>query len=186
MKGAERLRTKIYMARGSDDQARCVGEIQIQGTYLARLGRLLRNLECRLGAVRKEVALDVEYLRGLHERRDLGRRQVSLVELLRRGEGRDERAMVAGDDDRARARLLTLRHLIDLVKALALVRRLELLREVVVADAPRIDHRVWGQDVLCKYGWESVCQLLGGGHGCWERVPLHRAPRSVPRRLRRR
>ena len=42
---------------------------------------------------------------------------------------------MAGDDDRARARLLTLLDEVDLVKTLALVRRLELLRELIVADA---------------------------------------------------
>ena len=56
--------------------------------------------------------------------------------------------VVASDDDRARARLLALLHEVRLVEALALVGRLELLREIVVADAAGVHDRVWGEDVL--------------------------------------
>ena len=55
---------------------------------------------------------------------------------------------MAGDDDRARARLLTLLDEVDLVKTLALVRRLELLREIVIANAARVHHGLRGQAVL--------------------------------------
>ena len=99
--------------------------------------------------MREEVALDVEDLRSVDERRDLGRRQMRLLKLLRGRKVRDERAVMTGDDDRARTRLLALLHEVDLVEALALVRRLELLRERVVADAAGVDDRVWGEDVLC-------------------------------------
>ena len=117
-------------------------------THLARLGRLLRDLERGLGAVREEVALDVEDLRSVDERRDLGRREVRLLKLLRRSERRHERAVVPGDDDRARARLLALLDEIALVEPFARVRRLELLREVVVADAADVHDRVRREHVL--------------------------------------
>ena len=72
-----------------------------------------------------------------------------LVELLRRRKVRHKRTVMAGNDNRARASLLSRLHEVDLVEALALVRRLELLRERVVADAAGVDDRVWGEDVLC-------------------------------------
>ena len=56
--------------------------------------------------------------------------------------------VVASDDDRARARLLALLHEVRLVEALALVGRLELLREIVIANAARVHHGLWGQTVL--------------------------------------
>ena len=117
-------------------------------THLSSSGRFLRDLERRLGAVGEEVALDVEHLRALDARRDLRRRQVRLVELLRRGERGDERAVVAGDHYRARARLLARLDEVDLVEPLALVRSLELLCEVVVAHAARVHDRVRREDVL--------------------------------------
>ena len=108
---------------------------KITRTYLARLGRFFGHLESRLGAVREEVALNVEDLGGIDERRDLRGREVSLVKLLSCRETRHERTVVASDDDGARPGLLALLDEVALVEALALVRRLELLREVVVADA---------------------------------------------------
>ena len=105
-----------------------------EGTHLSCLGRPLRDLERGLKAVRQEVALDVEDLRAVNERCDLGRRQVRLLELLRGGERRHERAVVARNNDRARSRLLALLDEVALVEPLACVRRLELLREVVVPD----------------------------------------------------
>ena len=99
--------------------------------------------------MREEVAFDVVHLGSIDERGDLGRGEVLLLELLCRGKRGDEGAVVARDDDRARAGLLALLDEVDLVKALALVRLLELLREIVVADAAGVDDRVWGEDVLC-------------------------------------
>ena len=103
--------------------------------YLSSFRGLLRDLERRLRAVRQEVSFDIVDLRGLDERRDLRRGQVSLVKLLRRGEVRHKRTVVAGDYNRARPSLLSRLDEVDLVKTLALVRRLELLRELIVADA---------------------------------------------------
>ena len=56
--------------------------------------------------------------------------------------------VVASDDDRARARLLALLHEVRLVEALALVGRLELLREIVIANAARVHHGLRGKTVL--------------------------------------
>ena len=56
--------------------------------------------------------------------------------------------VVASDDDRARARLLALLHEVRLVEALALVGSLELLREIVIANAARVHHGLRGQAVL--------------------------------------
>ena len=57
---------------------------------LAGLGCLLRDLERRLRAVRHKVSFDIVDLRGLDERRDLRRRKMRLLKLLRRGEVRHE------------------------------------------------------------------------------------------------
>ena len=56
--------------------------------------------------------------------------------------------VVASDDDRARARLLALLHEVRLVEALALVGSLELVREIIVADATGVYDRVGRKDVL--------------------------------------
>ena len=161
MNGAERFRTKIYQG-GPRQWGSGRGCMWSEGAHLSRLGRLLRDLERGLKAVRQEVALDVEDLRGVDERRDLGRREVRPLELLRRGERRHERAVVAGDDDRARARLLALLDEVALVEALARVRRLELLREVVVADAADVHDRVRREHVLGGGGWERLVKRSAG------------------------
>ena len=127
-------------------------------THLACLRGLLRNLQRGLGAVREEVALDVEDLRGIDERRDLGRREVRLLELLRRGEVRDERAVVASDDDGARTRLFTLLDEVALVEAFARVRCLQLLCELVIADAADINDGVRREDIL-NDEWEELVTL---------------------------
>ena len=98
--------------------------------------------------MREEVALDVEDFRGVDEGRNLGRGEVRFLELLRRGEVRDERAVVASDDDRARTRLFALLDEVALVEAFARVRCLQLLCELVIADAADIHDGVRGEDIL--------------------------------------
>ena len=117
-------------------------------TNLASLRCLLRDLERRLGTVREEVALDVEDFRGVDKGSDLGRGEVRFLKLLRRGEVRDERAVVASDDDRARTRLFALLDEVALVEAFARVRCLQLLCELVIADAADIHDGVRGEDIL--------------------------------------
>lgn len=56
--------------------------------------------------------------------------------------------MVASDNDRARAGFFALLDLVDLAKTLAFVCCLELLRELVVADATRVYDRVGRKNVL--------------------------------------
>ena len=116
--------------------------------YLSSFRGLLRDLERRLRAVRQEVSFDIVDLRGLDERRDLRRRKMRLLKLLRRGEVRDERAVMASDDDRARTRLFALLDEVALVEAFARVRCLQLLCELVVADAADIHDGVRGKDIL--------------------------------------
>ena len=98
--------------------------------------------------MREEVALDVEDFCGVDEGRDLRRGEVRFLELLRRGEVRDERAVVASDDDRARTRLFALLDEVALVEAFARVRCLQLLCELIVADAADIHDGVRGKDIL--------------------------------------
>lgn len=57
---------------------------------------------------------------------------------------------MAGDHDTARAGLLALLDLVDLVEALALVRSLELLSELVITDAAGVDDGVRRKNVLRK------------------------------------
>ena len=63
---------------------------------------------------------------------------------------------MAGDDDGACARALALLDHVALVEALALVRGLELLGELVVADATSVNDRARWEDVLVmvdENGW---------------------------------
>ena len=55
---------------------------------------------------------------------------------------------MTGDDGTARTSLLALLDLVDLVKALAFVGGLELLRELVITNAAGVDNRAGGQNVL--------------------------------------
>ena len=56
--------------------------------------------------------------------------------------------MVARDDHSASTRLLGLVDEIDLIQAFPLVRRAQLLGEIVVAHTARVHHRVRREDVL--------------------------------------
>ena len=80
--------------------------------------------------------------------------------------------MVARDDDSARTRLLALFHKIDFIQPLALVRRPQLLRKIVVTDTSRVHHRLGREDILRK--WHSQINRVPG------REDTHSSPtRSV-------
>jgi hypothetical protein len=86
-------------------------------------------------AARSVVTSDLSADQHLHRRCWAGKSQVNSP-------------IVTRDNDGARARLLALLDEVRLGEALAAVRSLQLLRELVVADAASIDDRVRGQAVL--------------------------------------
>lgn len=114
----------------------------------------------------KEVTLYIEYLGGLNQGGDLRRRQVRLLKLLRGTQSSDEGAnewvqkdtekgmrqcapVVSSNHHTAGTGLLTLIDLVNLVETLALVGSLELLSELIIADAASVDDRVGRKNVLC-------------------------------------
>lgn len=61
-------------------------------TNLASIGSLLSELDGNVGSMCEEVSLDIENLRAINQRRNLGRREVRLLVLLRNAKSSDEGA----------------------------------------------------------------------------------------------
>ena len=126
----------------------------------------------------KKEPFDIKHLGTLYERGDRRRREMRHLELssgAQRGHQRPtqvgqfcasttrstndgkrtkdkkrERSLpvVTRDDHSTRARLCALVDEVDVVQSFPLVRRPQLLREIVIADASRAHHRLGWQDVL--------------------------------------
>ena len=146
------------------------------GSYLVVVRRVLAQLEHRVNAVREEEPLDVKHLGTLHEWGNLRRREMRHLELLggtqrrhqrpnrqihrvndplheKRGtdnERRKEKSLpiVAREDHSTGTRFLALLDEVNLIQPFPLVRRPQLLSEIVIADASRVHHRLGREDVL--------------------------------------
>lgn len=134
---------KLNLEELGDEGSR---EVEDDGSALAAGG--LGDLEGGLAAMREEVSLDVEELCAVDERGDLGRLEVRRREHLGGTERRAQRSVVAGDHHGASARLGRRRlHLVCRLNTLGLVRLLERLLQIVVADRPNVRHRALGKDI---------------------------------------
>lgn len=136
---------------------------EVEGEHLAGLLGVLGEHQRALHTVRQEEAAQVEVGSGLDRGLDVGRLEVRLVKLLRSTQVGAQRAVVAGDHHGARAGGHRIVHLVERLEALAFVGGAQLLREVVLADAPDVRGGVLREDVL--HGARRVLRRAAGDVG---------------------
>ena len=157
MKGAERLRTKVYIVS--------ISLLHIFGQSHLVVGSSVFG-QCQDGGHgdSQVVTTDVEELGALDVLPDLGLLQV--VDIVKVGGSKvgAERAVVAGDDNTAASGRSLLIVAVQGLDASLLVDLFESLAVLVLADTANVDGGVLGEDVLGTAG-RVLCSSTGNEHG---------------------
>lgn len=154
MKGAERLRTKVYPSSA------CSIFVVTVSSHLVVRGSVFGQSQNGGDRDGQMVSTNVEDLGTLNVLPDLGLLQVVDIVEVRSGKVGAERAVVAGDDNTATASRSLLIVAVQRLDAGLLVDFLKCLAVLVLANAANVYSRVLREDVLCTAG-----RVLGSSTG---------------------